>query len=121
MLWSECSSIKLVVCLSNVALKKIDYESRLKFLRLDRLDIRRVKLDLLTAYKMYHQQTLDCDVLQLSQSTIQTRNECLILKDVNVCLARANYFGNRVANSWNDLPSNVKKGSESCFKKYIGL
>ena len=102
-------------------LKKTDYESRLKFLGLDKLDVRRLKLDLVACYNMFHQLTPDCDVLSRSKNTRETRQEHQLLKDTNVCLARCNYFSNRVVNCWNELPANIIEGSEDDFKAHLKL
>lgn len=102
-------------------LKPCDYDKRLRYLKLDRLDIRRVKLDLLLCYKMFRGMTPDCYVIVEGMNIPSARNKCHLLKERYTCLARSNFFANRVVDAWNSIPESVIRGSEDQFKKYIAL
>lgn len=102
-------------------LKPRDYNERLKFLGLDRLDIRRTKLDLMLCYKSYHSTTENCDLLRRQEHNRTPRFAHHILKEPRGCLARVNFFSNRVVATWNKLPSDVALGSETNFKRFISL
>ena len=97
------------------------YERRLKFLGLDTLAARRIKLDLVCVHKMYHGLLDGCDILQHSKSQRHHRNNRHLLKEHSVIRARLHFLTNRVVSLWNKLPESVIDGSHELFKKYIQL
>lgn len=101
--------------------KKASYEQRLRFLKLDSIDVRRCKLDLLLCHRMYHHQTHDCDVLTRSHSLRHQRHNHHLLKDPRGCLARLSFFSNRVVALWNALPERIILSDIDTFKQFIGL
>ena len=102
-------------------LKPRDYDDRLKFLGIDRLDIRRTKLDLMLCYKVYHSMIDNCDLLKRQNHDRTPRFAHHIVKESNGCLARVNFFSNRVVAMWNKLPADVALGAETSFKRFISL
>ena len=102
-------------------LKKQPYEKRLKFLGIETLELRRMKLDIILAHKMFHGLTYDCDILQRSLCTRDHRNNLKLLKEKSGCVERLRFFSNRVVNTWNALPEYIIAGSEDNLKRYIGL
>lgn len=96
-----------------------DYLSRLKSLGIPSLEKRRIFLDLVMVYKMYHS-IIDLpfdNFFTLIQSNVATRSStCLVLKPN--CRSnldcRHHFFANRSAKYWNSLPKHVTS-SETLF------
>lgn len=109
------------VTLKKCGLRKRPYEERLRFFSLDSLELRRAKLDLLLAYKMFHGFTPDCDVLTRYVTTRVHRNNCKLIKEPRGCSQRLLFFPNRVATMWNSLPESVLLSDLNSFKTFIGL
>lgn len=101
--------------------KYASYEKRLKFLKLDTLAVRRTKLDLMLAYKMFRGLTSDCDVLSRSTSIRSQRITHKLIKDKPGCLPRILFFSNRVVEMWNKVPDDIALGELPAFKRYVGL
>lgn len=98
-------------------LKYLDYSTRLKLLGLTTLKSRRERGDLIQYYKLvnkvnnidwFHPNALTNPLLS-SRPASGTRGHNLRLKGqlIRNCPARANYFTNRIVNSWNSLPLEV--------------
>ena len=103
-------------------LKSVDYEQRLRLLSIDRLDVRRAKLDLLLCYKIFHGLTDGCDeLLSTSFHNRTARHQHHLVKELSGCLARRTFFSNRVVSMWNQLPVDIALGSEENFKSHIAL
>ena len=102
-------------------MRETDYESRLKFLGLDRLDIRRAKLDLLLGHKMFHGKCHDSNLLTMASSSGSTHHPCNLLKEKSGNLVRSTFFSNRIVNMWNKLPEHIVRDSEDKLKDYIKL
>jgi hypothetical protein len=100
-------------------LKMRSYKDRLTFLRIDSLVVRRAKLDLTMAHKIFHNQLPDCHVLTSSMSTRNLRNNNHLLCDVQAIEPRRHFFANRVVSLWNDLPDSTTNASLATFKKRI--
>ena len=98
-------------------LKYLDYSTRLKLLGLTTLKSRRERGDLIQYYKLvnkvniidwFHPNALTNSLLSSGPAS-GTRGHNLRLKGqlIRNCPARANYFTNRIVNSWNSLPLEV--------------
>ena len=99
----------------------LEYDARLRFLGIETLAVRRLKLDIVLAHKMYFGRTFGCDVLKRAMSTRDQRNNCHLLKEPRGLIQRLQFFSNRVVHLWNQIPENVIHGSEENLKRYIGL
>jgi hypothetical protein len=88
----------------------VPYEERLKKVKLDRLDVRRLRLDLILTFKiLFGLTSLNPDqFFQLAPSTVSTRGHGYKLYMPNVCTnIRKHFFCSRVLQSWNNLPSDI--------------
>lgn len=102
-------------------LKDKPYEERLKALKLPTLAYRRLRGDAIETYKYTHS-IYKTEVLpfKLDNDTSRRNNGYKILKERYKNACRQNFFGNRVANSWNALPSEVVQApSLNSFKSRI--
>ena len=107
-------------------LSMISYEERLKLMDLHSLAYRRVKGDVIEAYKYLNGiYKVDCnDILPKHIDTgIHTRGHSLKLRKRScVSRIRANVFGFRIVNLWNSLSEDVvSAGSTNSFKKRFDL
>ena len=92
------------------------YEERLKELKLEKLQDRRVRLDLIQTFKILN--GFDKVQSELWFQTVGARNgrttrlndhdHNLVRRSVSHTDIRNNFFSQRVINSWNKLPSWVK-------------
>ncbi len=97
------------------SLRCLSYENRLEILKLTTLHTRRIRGDLIQAYKIINNidvvNWLDKKSLSTSQTTttMTTRGHHLKLTKeiVKNCEQRFHFFTNRVVNFWNALPSHV--------------
>ena len=107
----------------------LPYLDRLNVLNLERLDLRRLKTDLVMVYRLFNDH-VDIDVSKIltphhqayaSYKGIQIASTKLRLTKSPVKhLCRQNYFGLRVVNPWNLLPEQVRLAKNiSVFKKCI--
>jgi hypothetical protein len=88
----------------------VTYDERLKIAKLDRLEVRRLRLDLIMTFKILFGLTnLNPDqFFQLAPSTICTRGHDYKLYMSNVCTdSRKHFLSSRVLLAWNNLPSDV--------------
>ena len=85
----------------------LSYTGRLDLLGLEKLEKRRLKLDLCEAYRIiYGHSDVDArDFFDFSVNSNQTRSNGLKLR-IEKCkkTRRKNFFSNRVASVWNTLP-----------------
>ena len=89
---------------------KVPYNERLKTVKLDRLDVRRLRLDLIMTFKiMFGLTSLNPDqFFRLAPGAVCTRGHDYKLYMPNVCTdSRKHFFSSRVLQAWNDLPSDV--------------
>lgn len=102
--------------------KNFSYSERLQFLNLERLETRRIKFDLLFAYKIIREKSIPfSDYFELAP-TRGTRSQ----NDLKLYIRKANLdcrkyeFANRVAEIWNTLPQNIVDSKTSTnFKKLL--
>ncbi len=106
-------------------ISNLPYEERLKRLKLPSLSYRRLRGDMIEAYKYCHGEyevhEKPFKFLRDVNSATRTRdNGFKIYKDKSKSAARANFFGNRVANVWNTLPPSVVQAPNiNCFKNRL--
>ena len=89
--------------------RDLDYEDRLKRLRLPSLKYRRFRGDIIETYKYTHNlYKLTNSPIKLDTSNINTRGHSFKLKksscNKNI---RSKFFTERVVNSWNSLPEDI--------------
>jgi hypothetical protein len=90
------------------SLKKISYENRLKALDLTTLSERRQRGDMIQLYKIFN----GIDKLETSKTIAVQQNQTRghrfkYQKEITKQVHRENFFFNRSANLWNNLPSEV--------------
>jgi len=99
----------------------VPYAERLKRTGLERLDVRRVRADLLLAYKIIFGLTNvdSAQFFQLSHN-VETRGHDykLYIPAVHTD-CRKYFFSNRIINVWNDLPASLDFSSFISFKSSI--
>ena len=106
-------------------ISNLPYEERLKRLKLPSLSYRRLRGDMIEVYKYCHGDykvhEKPFKLLRDVNSATRTRdNGFKIYKDKSKSAARANFFGNRVANVWNTLPPSVVQAPNiNCFKNRL--
>jgi len=103
------------------SLKGIGYEDRLERMNLTTLEVRRQRGDLIQLFKIirgadvitWHHEPVWSEPRALKRS--QLRREI-----VTSCKQRHNFFLNRVANAWNELPNEIaESGSVEAFKSEL--
>ena len=104
-------------------MKDIDYDKRLKTLKLPSLEYRRIRGDMIETYKILHglyDSASTSNLLYINNaSTTRGHPLKLIKPSVNTNLYR-NFFSNRVINNWNSLPEHiVLSGSLNIFKSSL--
>ena len=95
------------------------YSERLLNLRVDSLQCRRIKADLILCYNLLHHrvETNFNKFFTLSENTQLRGNKFKLVKSKFASVRDANFFANRVVNIWNALPDSiVTAGSISSFK-----
>jgi hypothetical protein len=106
----------------NIAgLKNLSYEERLKILRLQSLERRRLFIDLVLCYKILNGK-IDCELSNIFTINTNTRSRghplYKLYKRQCSCDITKFYFTNRVVNLWGNLPDYVVMAtSVSTFKK----
>jgi hypothetical protein len=101
-------------------LKDLEYEERLKVLKIPSMCNRRVRGDLIEVYKFTHGVYNCKNPLELNQQST-TRGHCYKLKK-NACKTslRQHFFINRVVGTWNALDkSTVEASTLNSFKNRI--
>jgi len=89
-------------------LKSLSYEERLRSIDLPSLVFRRIRGDMIEAYKYTHGfYSTNSDLLNIAQNIYTRGHKLKLLKKSCKANARQNYFSNRVVNTWNKLPSSV--------------
>jgi len=94
-------------------IRRFSYEARLKKLNLYPLEIRRLRGDLIEAYKILHGfEDVDPNLFFRRSNQIQLRGNSLKLyKKRSKLLLRAKFFSQRVVDHWNELPNDVVNAS----------
>jgi len=103
-------------------LKELEYEERLKKLNLPSLEYRRLRGDLIEAYKFTHDvYNVNSDnILPRCHSTLTRGHNYKVKKQMCKLDVRKNFFGLRVVNIWNNLPASVVDApSVNAFKGRI--
>ena len=104
-------------------IRQLHYQDRLKILNLPSLVYRRVRGDMIEAYKFLHDlYAVDCGILEMANSSI-TRGHNLKLSRLT-CRSRIrhDYFGQRIVEYWNGLQASkqasdvVNASSVNSFK-----
>ena len=102
-------------------LRKLTYKERLHHLHLPSLELRRLHADLVRCYKILfgivETPTEEFFVPSMCAST--RGHQYKLFKKPHVSRIRANFFSERVVNSWNFLPDSVDFSSLSRFKRAI--
>jgi hypothetical protein len=91
------------------SIKHLNYEGRLKSLGLPTLKYRRLRGDMIEAYKIISGQYDTCSVVSIQMNTyFNTRGNKFKLYPNNVSNnVRKHFFNNRIINVWNSLPDNI--------------
>ena len=101
-------------------LRSYDYTDRLKIVGLERLEIRRIRFDLIMAYKIIF--GLTClqleDFFQFSPCSSTRGHEYKLLVLGAKCDTRKYFFSVRICQIWNDLPNDTDFGSLENIKTY---
>jgi len=99
--------------------RHISYDTRLRLLRAESLELRRLKLDLIMMYKILHG-LVAVDTLFNVRLDVITRGDCKILKPHCNVNSRAHSFACRQLNCWNSLPNDVRNASSVfVFKRLL--
>jgi len=84
------------------------YEERLRLLKLDRLELRRLKFDLVMYYKIIHGFIdLDKNLLFKMNFNSTRGNDFKICIPICKTSLHMNVFSNRALNCWNSLPNDI--------------
>ena len=97
-------------------LNGLSYDEKLKELELDRLELRRQKLDLTQVYKIIKgKDNVDRKIWFQTQGESRLRitrqneyDDNILNQEIPRLDLRANFFSQRMINKWNNLPSEVK-------------
>ena len=102
-------------------LKEMDYDERLRTLKLPSLQHRRRRGDMIFAYKvMTNQIKLDSSELFTRANRTMRGHQLKLQKKKSTKSTSTNAFSNRIVNDWNILPSNVVSAtSTNAFKNEI--
>ena len=104
-------------------LKNVNYKDRLEQLRLETLEMRRLRQDLIFSYKVIFGLVNNAcnDLFTLSNSAIPTRGHAFKLyKRHSRVDSRMHFFAERIINPWNSLPAkNEHFNSLATFKSFI--
>ena len=84
-------------------LKKKPYEQRLRALKLDSLEDRRIKQDLSIAHKIFHELTFCPNVLQRKHIARPLIHNFRLQADRNMPKYRSLFFSNRIVPLWNNF------------------
>lgn len=99
------------------SLAQLSYEERLRKLDITTLEERRLRADLIEAFKILQHQYDNVlgDLLPLSPHTDLRGHELKIQHQRTKQLPRSNFFSCRITNAWNSLPKEII-GSDSLIK-----
>ena len=88
---------------------KLTYKDRLRRLHLPSLELRRLQVDLVWCYKILFGivDTPTEDFFVLSTYAPTRGHQYKLFKKLHVSRTRANFFRERVVNSWNSLPDGI--------------
>jgi len=104
-------------------LKNVKYKERLEQLRIETLEMRRLRQDLIFSYKViFGLVNYACnDLFTLSNSTIPTRGHAFKLyQRYSRVDSRKHFFAERIIHPWNSLPAkNEDFNSLATFKSFI--
>ena len=105
-----------------IGMKDLDYEERMRALKLPSLEYRRLRGDLIETYKITHNlydPLTTNSLLTLSLTNTRSHNYKLAKPRFNTKKFQ-NFYSNRIINKWNNLPGKVVNAkSLNCFKTYI--
>ena len=105
-----------------IGMRELNYEERLKALKLPSLEFRRLMGDLIETYKIlnnHYDPLTTKSLLTLSKANTRSHNFKLLKPRVNTNLF-LNFYSNRVINKWNSLPSKVVEATSiNCFKNHL--
>jgi Reverse transcriptase (RNA-dependent DNA polymerase) len=99
----------------------VPYESRLRLLKLETLEERRIRFDLIFCYKIVFG-LVKTDFNNLFSDFVSTGtrgHRFRIYRERCFKTVRRNFFAYRVLNYWNNLPVDTDFGSLRSFKRYI--
>ena len=103
-------------------LRQLTYTARLKYLKIDSLEIRRLKADLLMYYKILWG-WVDLDVstfFSMSNSQITRGHSFKLNKPLCKNSHQLGWFNHRAVTAWNALPENiVTSSSPAAFKRML--
>ena len=106
-----------------VGFKNFDYEDRIKYLKLPSLEFRRLRGDLIEAYKICNDiyDPATTSNLFVFNSDDRTRSNTKKITKFSTNRKQFQYFfTNRIINLWNNLPEHVARAkSVNCFKNSI--
>jgi hypothetical protein len=104
-----------------VGMQTLSYSDRLNKLKLESLELRRLKFDLLYVYKMFKGLVnLDCSIFQLSTVLHLRGHSCKLVKPVANINIRCHSFACRIIDAWNSLPqTTIIAPSVNAFKKSL--
>jgi len=100
-------------------LYNLSYDERLSHLQLERLEARRIKTDVITAYKIIFGKTIlnPGDFFSMTSCPIDTRGHPYkLLPPMCKCDTRKFCFASRVVQTWNKLPADTNFTSLNAFK-----
>ena len=100
-------------------LPEASYEKRLRFLDLEKLNARRLRLDVILADKIYHGKAFCANILQRKINARPLAHNSRLLRDVVACKPRYLFFSNRIVEFWNKIPERILLSDENTFKNYI--
>ena len=103
-------------------LKNLPYEDRCKQFNITSLEKRRLRGDLIETFKIIHgHENVDRNIFFEMADSNTRSNTCKLKKRDHIrTVTRANSFGIRVVNEWNDLPVEVVTAqSVSVFKQRL--
>ena len=105
-----------------VGMKDLEYEVRLERLCLPSLEFRRIRGDMIEAYKITHKiydSRVTGDLLKINNTS--TRHHNYKLEKIRVNNSQyQNFFSNRIINVWNNLPYDiVNANTTNCFKNRL--
>ena len=101
--------------------RTLGYRDRLKFLNIESLEVRRLRLDLVLTYKIIFGMTdFECSKIFTLNKNSTRGHQYKILPEHGVFDIRRNYFSCRVVRVWNGLPPSVVCfNSLSSFKRSL--